>query len=108
MRQVAIKEALSCIREIAKLRGLYPPRRRTPEPLPEPEVTPTNPHAAEDKDAEAPEASAPATASDANVLGAAARPFPHGYAPAAPPRRAASPNSSDERRVGKEGGRPGR
>src|SRR3546814_15351914 len=31
MRQVAIKEALSCIREIAKLRGLYPPRRRRSE-----------------------------------------------------------------------------
>src|SRR3546814_14945553 len=48
MRQVAIKEALACIREIARLRGLYPARPRTPQPLPEPEATPTNPHAVEE------------------------------------------------------------
>src|SRR3546814_1751565 len=43
MRQVAIKEALACIREIARLRGLYPARPRTPPPLPEPDATPTHP-----------------------------------------------------------------
>src|SRR3546814_2958080 len=43
MRQVAIKEALACIREIARLRGLYPARPRTPQPLPEPDATPPNP-----------------------------------------------------------------
>src|SRR3546814_12550044 len=43
MRQVALKDALSCLREIAKLRGLTPPRRRTPEPPPPPHFTPTTP-----------------------------------------------------------------
>src|SRR3546814_5375359 len=78
MRQVAIKDALACIREIARLRGLYPARARAPQPLPEPEATPTNPHAVEDED----NASATETAAAEADPAAATPTYPHAVSPA--------------------------
>ena len=49
--------------------SLPPRRRRTPEKLPEPEVTPTNPHAVEE-DEETPETATPT--------------YPHAFASHAP------------------------
>src|SRR3546814_3673687 len=102
--------ALACIREIARLRGLYPARPRTPQPLPEPEATPTNPHAVEDDVAEAlaPERTAPeeeSTPEDAPGTGApgtATPTYPHAVTsddaphPPAEPQEPAAPPEPEE------------